>query len=160
MAELNRTLITRAEMNSVINATTGRAAFVLDGTTIELGFTGVMDVTSLAVGLTSGAIELWRAGDRAVLNFVNAVPTASASSWNVLAGLPIGFRSASVVGGEGGTVNAGTASAVRRTNWTKSGNVSIYGVVAGEVINGKIEITALGWPTALIGASSSTVGWV
>lgn len=160
MAAANMTLITRAEITSAASTATGRKALVLDGTTIELGFTGVMDVTSLAVGLASGSIELWRAGDRAVLNFINVVPTASASNWAVFTGLPVGFRSASVVGGEGGVVNAGTSSAVRRTNWTKGGNVSIYSVVAGEAINGTIEITALGWPAALIGASTSTVGWV
>lgn len=153
-------LWTEDDFQIISSTTTGRRALVVGGSTIELGFTGVMDITSLAVGLTSGAIELWRAGDRAVLNFVNAVPTASASSWNVLAGLPIGFRSATVVGGEGGVVNAGTSSTVRRTNWTKSGNFTIYGVVAGEVINGSVDVTALSWPTSLIGSSTSTVGWV
>lgn len=160
MADANKTLITRAEITSIGVTATGRKAIVLDGMTIELGFTGVMDVTSLATGLTSGSIELWRAGDRAVLNFVNVVPAATSANWNLLAALPVGFRSVSVVGGEGGVVNAGTASAVRRTNWTRSGNVSINGVVAGDVINGTIEITALGWPAALIGSSTSTVGWV
>jgi len=160
MAEKNMTMLTRAQVDWITAAATGRKAIIVDGMTIELGFTGVMDVTSVAAGLASGSIELWKAGDRAALNFINAVPTASASNWTVLSGLAIGFRSASVVGGEGGVVNAGTNSSVRRTNWTKSGNVSIYGVVAGEVINGTIEITAPGWPAALIGASTSTVGWV
>ena len=160
MAEANKTLITRADFDSIITPTTGRNALVLDGVTIELGFTGVMNVTSLAAGLASGTIELWRAGDRAVVNFINAVPSASGATWAVLTGLPVGFRTVSAVGGEGGAVNAGAASAVRRTNWTKSGNVNVHGVVAGEAINGTIEITAAGWPTALIGASPSRIGWV
>ena len=143
MAEDNLRVITRAQMTSIGATATGRKALVLEGMTIELGYTGIMDVTSVAVGLASGSIELWRESGRAVLNFINAVPTASASNWTVFTGLPVGFRSASVVGGEGGVVNAGTSSATRRTNWTKSGNVSIYAVVAGEAINGTIDILSL-----------------
>lgn len=159
MAEKNMTMVTRAQVDWITTAATGRKAFVLDGMTIELGFTGVMDVTSLALGLESGKIELWRSADKAVLNFVNAKPAAAAGSWLVFDDLPVGFRTVSVAGGEGGLIGAGSTG-FRRTNWTKNGDVAVVGVLAADVLNGSVEVTAGGWPSALIGAAPAVIGWV
>lgn len=95
MAEKNKTLVTRAEVDSVINAANGRKALVIDGATIELGDTGPRDLSGLFIAGTvqSGRLLSRRIGNVVTLIFDNLKVTAAVSGTNVkIHDLASGFR--------------------------------------------------------------------
>lgn len=99
MADANKTLITRAEVTSIITPATGRRALVIDGATIELGDTGVRDLTGLLIAGTvqSGRLLGRRVGSVVTFIFDALKTTAAVDGTNAKIldlganGLP-GFR--------------------------------------------------------------------
>lgn len=94
MAQASVTLITRAEVTSIADATTGRKALVLDETTIELGDTGPRDLSGIFIAgkVASGRLLVQRDG---------SVVTWSLASFNLAS--PVGsvhdlVQSATLVG--------------------------------------------------------------
>lgn len=87
MAEANMTMISRAEVNSIITPETGRKALVLDGTTIELGDTGLRDLSGLFVpgNVASGRLMVRRVGNM-VTWLLNPITLAGevATVWNLI----------------------------------------------------------------------------
>lgn len=169
MADASLTLLSRADLNTITDTATGRVALAVKNTanattaTIEQGYTGVMNVTSLAAGIVAGTVELWRDRNNVTLNLINVRATAdeTLALFGASNLLPAGFRSSSTVSGHGGTVATTATTYSRRLNWDRNGNVNIYNVTAAETLNGAFTITSASpWPTALIGASTSTIGWV
>lgn len=65
MATPETTLITRAEITSITTPATGRKALVLDGATIELGDTGMRDLSGMFVAgkVASGRLLVQRVGN-------------------------------------------------------------------------------------------------
>lgn len=81
MATPENTLITRAEVTSIISAASGRKALVLDGATIELGDTGWRDLSgSLNALVTSGRVLVRRQAGSVTWNFINIVLASGAST--------------------------------------------------------------------------------
>lgn len=79
MATPENTLITRAEITSA-SSLANRKAFVLDGLTIELGDTGLRDVTAYMnmTWIESGRVLLARVGDMVELSLVDILIKAGA----------------------------------------------------------------------------------
>lgn len=81
MATPGDTLISRAEVTSIINDTSGRKALVIDGATIELGNTGWRDLSgSLNSLVASGRILVRRQGNTITWSFINIVLASGAST--------------------------------------------------------------------------------
>lgn len=81
MATPDKTLITRAEVTSIITPATGRVALVLDGKTIELGDTGWRDLSgSLNTLVSSGRILVRRQKGTITWRFIDVILAAGATT--------------------------------------------------------------------------------
>ena len=80
MATPENTLISRAEVTSVVSATSGRKALVLDGSTLELGDTGWRDLSGSLDPLVTGRVLVRRQAGRVTWNFINIVLASGAST--------------------------------------------------------------------------------
>lgn len=88
MAEANMTMISRAEVTSITTPATGRKALVLDGTTIELGDTGLRDLSGMFVAgkVSSGRLLVKRVGSTITWYFINVQIASNATHpWDILA---------------------------------------------------------------------------
>ena len=87
MAALNMTLITRAELNSVLVPETGRKALVLDGQVLEFGDTGLRDLTGLLKpSATLGGKVLVKRVGHVITWYVSAlqVSASTTSNWPLI----------------------------------------------------------------------------
>ncbi|WP_242085971.1 hypothetical protein [Microbacterium lacticum] len=90
MADANKTLITRAEVTSIIDSATGRKALVIDGQTIELGDTGWRDLSGSLDALVTGRVLTRRKMDTIWWRFINIVLQPGASqAQNLLSGTDV-----------------------------------------------------------------------
>jgi hypothetical protein len=80
MATPGNTLITRADVTSVIDAVSGRKALVLDGQTLELGDTGWRDLSGSLNTLVTGRILVRRQANRVTWRFIAVVLAAGATT--------------------------------------------------------------------------------
>lgn len=145
MAEANKTLITRAEVTSIINAGTKRFALVMDGNTIELGRTGKRDISaSLLPGYTvvAGALVVERIGYEVYLTVDvqviaegnNAIATPMFASLSP-------EKTAWTAADEGGTIGV-----------TTGGTIYIQDAAVGAQVRATVPYTtAAAWPGGLPG---------
>lgn len=156
MAATNMTLITRAEVTSVTTPTTRRKALVLDGDTIELGNTGLRDLSGLftAGSVASGRVLVQRIGNTVTwtlvsLNLAGAVPSVH----NILAntsGRFDGFKPSYTMA----SVLMQSSSILGRLMINGSGSVDIHYGTGGVAYPGEITYqTNAPWPTTLPGVA-------
>jgi len=147
MADANKTLITRAEVTTIINTTTKRCALITDGQTTEVGSTGWRDVSASLqnVGtITAGMLVVIRSGNVVTLK-VSATPAASGNVQITIAGQSLGssFSPDTTLwaDGRGGTLGIST-----------SGVVYINPATAGTKVDATLTfVVDNSWPTALPG---------
>jgi hypothetical protein len=145
MADANKTLITRAEVTSLISTTTKRTALVLDGQTVELGSTGWRDASAYlqSVGtIVAGMLVVIRTGSVVTIK-INVTPSVSGNVQITLTGLGSGFAPDTALfdQGRGGAVGVSTA-----------GHVYINPAVAGTAVSGLLTfVTDNAWPSSLPG---------
>lgn len=155
MADDNRRLITRAELNSTINDATGRAALTFDGKTADLAsFTGIRDITGLLTSgqVTSGRLLIARAGFQVLWIFDNLRLPAGAEglNWQIAAGTALqAFRPFYTT-----TKNylTGSGGRVVRLAVNRDANVYVQFAQANVGISTVLEtFTQASWPTTLPG---------
>ncbi|MEX0158225.1 MULTISPECIES: hypothetical protein [unclassified Microbacterium] len=88
MADANKTLVTRADFTSNVNAAAGRAQLLFDGQASDVAsFTGVRDITGLITPgrIASGRLLMLRDGSDVDWIFANVVlpPEAEGQSWQL-----------------------------------------------------------------------------
>lgn len=156
MADANKTLITRAEVTSIITPATGRRALVLDGATIELGDTGLRDLSGLFEPSTvvSGSVRVWRIGNMVEWQFVNIVLPTSAQGQTIMsnAGQAAGALTP-FLPPTGDAVSTGLlGSDTARARVSSGGVIQIQYGEAGVAWNmSAIFVTNRAWPTTLPG---------
>lgn len=156
MATPENTLITRAEVTSITTEATKRKALVLDGSTLELGNTGIRDLSGLFVtgNVASGRVLLQRIGNVVTwtLESLNLAGTV-VSVWPVLAntgGRFDGFKP---------TYTAAAALMQSEAEFARlmvngSGSVDIHYGAAGVNYTGIITyLSATPWPSTLPGVA-------
>lgn len=153
MATPENTLITRAEVNSITNVDTGRKALVLDGTTIELGNTGLRDISGMfkAGAVSSGRITVRRVGSVVTWHF-NAVQISASAvhPWDILPAsdslLPFAPEKNIYEG------SMATATDTGRILIDAAGGVSIHYGEPSHAYTGVVTFnTSRGWPSTLPG---------
>lgn len=153
MATPENTLISRAEVTSITDATTGRKAFVLDGSTIELGNTGLRDLSGM---FTAGKVT----SGRLLVQRINNTVTWTLVSLN-FAG-PVGdihdFITSTTLAGFMPTYQAATTLLQSNTEQARlitiANGLSIhYGIAAVGYVSSFTYTTTNVWPTTLPGVA-------
>jgi len=157
MAEASNTLITRAQVTSVLTPATGRKALVLDGSTIELGDTGQRDISGLFIAgrVTSGQVVVQRVGNVVtwIFNAVLFPAEVISSGWQILDGTPGTFAAFTPEYGAMTTslIQSSTEYHARAVV-PPSGNVAFHYAESGQAWTGSLSfITSRPWPTSLPG---------
>lgn len=149
MATPENTLISRAEVTSLLTPATGRVRLTLDGATAELGSTGWRDMSAsldpAKVGtISSGMLVVIRSGNIVTIKF-NLTPTASGNVQVTASGMSLGsaFAPDTIlwVDGRGGTVGIST-----------SGVLYVNPAVSGQKVDATLTFVVDNtWPTTLPG---------
>lgn len=153
MADADKTLITRAQITSITTPATNRKALVLDGATIELGDTGIRDVSGLFVAGTvlSGRLLLRRVGNIVQIIFADLKVTAAVSGTNVkIHDLASGFRAPY---SEAEAYNTGAAAPQGRL---ASAGAGVYVQFANSTFTYATVLTYVtsdAWPSSLPGVA-------
>jgi len=156
MAAPENTLITRAEVTSITDATTGRKALVLDGATLELVDTGIRDLSGLftAGNVASGRVLVQRTGRTVTWTLVSLNLAGSvASVWSILANTAGRFDGFKPTYTAAATLMQSEAE-YARIMVNGSGSVDIHYGAAGVNYVGTITYTTTApWPTTLPGVA-------
>lgn len=118
MAEANKTLISRAEVDSVINPTAKWVALVIDGQTVELGNTGWRDLSGTLQNVTApaaGQLVAIRAGNTVTVKVaVTPIGAGQVQISKAANPLPSSFRPAVTLytPGRGGTIGIAAGGTV------------------------------------------------
>lgn len=155
MATPENTLISRAEVTSITAATTGRKALVLDGATLELGDTGIRDLSGMfdASTVASGRLLVQRIGNTVTWTLISLNLAAGVTSiWSLmtnanLAGMmpPGSYSEAAVL------MQSDTESARFIVG---NNNVAIhFGISAVNYVGTLTYLTNKAWPTTLPGVA-------
>lgn len=156
MATPENTLISRAEVTSIITPATGRRALVLDGATIELGDTGQRDLSGAfeAGAVTSGQVIVQRIGNVVEWTF-NAVvlPAGVTSAWTIMKAAAGGYTAfLPEYGVQAATLIDGTSEYLSRVIVPASGDVAFHYAEAVRPWTGIVTfVTSRAWPTSLPG---------
>ena len=155
MAEANMTMISRAEITSITDATTGRKALVLDGTTIELGDTGLRDLSGMFVAgsVESGRVLVQRVGNVVTWTLSSVkVPAGTTTIWKVLESaefsglLPPVLAFAPMMG---------TSTNTSRVVLTPAGKLELHYTINATTYTGVLTFQShQAWPTALPGVAN------
>ena len=155
MAEANMTVITRADVTSITTPATGRKALVLDGTTIELGDTGLRDLSGMFVAgsIESGRILVQRVGNVVTWTLSSVkVPTGVTTIWKVLEStafsglLPPVLAFAPMMG---------TSTNTSRVVLTQSGKLELHYSINATTYTGVLTFQSYqAWPSALPGVAN------
>ena len=145
MADANKTLITRAEVTSIITPASGRFALVMDGQTIELGDTGLRDLSGQMQNVAAPAAGMLVAGrqGRTVIVKVSATPSTSGNITITATGIGTTLAPKTTLwqAGRGGPIGIST-----------NGHIYINPAVAGTKVDATLTfITDAAWPTTLPG---------
>lgn len=156
MATPENTLISRAEVTSITTTATGRKALTLDGGTIELGDTGLRDLSGLftAGKVTSGRVLVQRIGNVVTWQFdLVTLPADAVHPWAII-------TNATALSGVLPTVGTHTVPAITvaggavRLVVEANGTVSIYyGIPATAYLGVLTYVTTKPWPTTLPGVA-------
>jgi hypothetical protein len=157
MATPGNTLITRADVTSIIDATTGRKALVLDGVTLELGDTGIRDLSGMftAGQVSAGRVLVQRTGNVVTWQFINVtLPSNAVHPWAIIS-------NATALAGVLPEVGTFTTPAITVTGASvrlvveSNGVVSIYyGKPATAYLGVLTYVTTKAWPTTLPGVAN------
>lgn len=163
MATPENTLITRAEITSTATPATLRRLFTIDGEAVDIGDTGLRDITATmnAAGITSGRLLLGRVGDLVMLFIVDLVVAAGAPSSLVVQNQSranqTGFYPKYGVTGRGvatsgtGTVSGGAGADLYVNNQL---GIVLHGVTPGVTYQGAVAWrTDAAWPNVLPGVA-------
>lgn len=154
MADANKTLITRAEVTSIITPASKRRALVIDGVTIELGDTGPRDVSGGLINTVSGRLLVQRTAQLVTFSWVKVkipenlagegVTILPSTHPNMSPFRP--FYAASV------PHLAGSNGQMGRLVVSSSGSVQIQFAQPDVEYSGVVTFTnSAGWPSALPG---------
>lgn len=158
MADANKTLITRAEVTSVITPTVGRTALVLDGATREIGDTGLRDLSGLFEpgSVTSGQVKVRRIGYVIEWQFINIVLPTSAQGQTIMsnAGVAAGALTAFLPAAGDRLAVGLIGSDTARARVSVAGTIQIQYGEAAVVWNATVTFLAeRAWPTSLPGVA-------
>jgi hypothetical protein len=154
MADANKTLITRAEVTSIITPASKRRALVIDGVTIELGDTGPRDLSGMITNVVSGRLLVQRVGQATTYSVVNiqtpesmagqAVTILPGSALNMSPFRPFYTVNAAHLAGSNGQMARLVVAA--------SGAVQIHYAQPGVSYSGALTfVNSAGWPATLPG---------
>lgn len=158
MADANKTLITRAEVTSILTPATGRKALVIDGATIELGNTGIRDLSGI---FDAGKVSAGKATVQRIGNTVTwmlepvTLPAGATHPWVIISntgGRLNGFLP-TVLQARSTLITTGLAPV--RFVVGANGNVEIhYGVASSSYAGTLTFVTEAAWPTTLPGVAN------
>jgi hypothetical protein len=160
MATADLTLLSRNDLDFIVDKTTGRIAWVVkasDGThaTVERGYTGIRDITGLMTGITAGKVTVARDGATVTFRFDDVKATAAQQVFTAAA--PANM---SVFYPEVGTLAAPLIRAntlAEKLAITSGGVVKLYNSSTTDGYSGIISFTTnKAWPTTLPGAADGT----
>lgn len=156
MATPENTLITRAEVTSAATAATGRKTFTLDGSTFELGDTGLRDLSgTFAAGkVASGRVLVRRERNTVTWFFVGVTLAAGATTAEtILANSDASLTPFAPPYTTNATVMS-SATAQARLMANASGSIAVHYGAAGFAYSGSITyLTNKAWPTTLPGVA-------
>lgn len=155
MATPENTLITRAEVTSITDATTGRKALVLDGSTLELGKTGLRDLSGMFVAgsVLAGKIRVQRVANTITWYFSAVQIAANATHpWPVIAASPTMAAFAPEINTYEAVMSNATDTG--RIYLAGNGEVSIHYGEPSQTYTAVVTFnTARAWPTTLPGVA-------
>lgn len=144
MAEANLTVITRAQVTSIVTPATKRFALVMDGQTVELGSTGSRDVSGLLAKVESVAAGMLVTIRDGMSVSIKMKVTPSSSGNVTVAQLPTSFAPDT-------TVYAASRQG-RQIAIDTNGKVYASAAVSGQQEDGILTfVSSRGWPGALPG---------
>lgn len=160
MAAPELTLITRNDLDTIIDTETGRIALLVRspaGTrgTIETGFTGVRDVTALMTGVTAGTITVARSGHTVTFTFEDVKVSAASNTLTnpAPANMPMFYPNAGVIATAMSQVN----TLAVRVAITSTGILKMYNGSTTDIHNGVLTFTTTNaWGTTLPGVARGT----
>lgn len=160
MADSTLTLLTRNDVDFIVDKTTGRIAWVVkasDGThaTVERGYTGVRDITGLLTGVTSGTVTASRDGSTVTITFQDLKVAAASQTLAATtpADMSMFYPATGVIGAP--TSAANTISI--RAAMTSGGILKLYNTSTTDLHNGVLTFhTTRAWGTALPGVAQGT----
>lgn len=155
MATPDMTLITRAEVTSITTAATGRKAFTLDGATIELGDTGLRDLSGMFVAgkVASGRALVRRAGNTVTWFFAGVNLAAGTTNNETIINIDSNVAQFAPKYTAGSTVLAG-GTEIARVVANASGSVSVLDGLPGYSYTGSLTyLTDKTWPATLPGVA-------
>ncbi len=139
MASAALTLISRAELTSINEPEYGRRALVIDGMTIELGDTGLRDLTGLLQNVKSGKLYFRRIGYEAQFWADNIVKEVAGNTSIVPGTASLATAATSVT-----TWEAVGGTGLARLGISSAGNVVLNGE-PGTYSGGLKVLTAAAW---------------
>lgn len=160
MADSSLTLLTRNDLDFIVDKTTGRIAWVVkasDGThaTVDRGYTGVRDITSLCAGITAGMVTVAR--DGSTVNFTFQDVKVSAAQQILFGSTPADMT---MFMPGAGTIAAPLAQANTlsvRVALTSTGVLKIYNSSTTDGHSGVLSFTTTkAWGVALPGVAQGT----
>ncbi|MGK3947435.1 hypothetical protein [Microbacterium sp. K2] len=157
MADANKTLVTRADFTSNVNAAAGRAQLLFDGQASDAAsFTGVRDITGLITPgrIASGRLLMMREGSDVDWIFDKIVlpPEAAGLSWQLFSRTDLApFRPFYTTTHD---YRINTGGNIVRLSVNDSVAVFVQFAVAGLPISTVLQSkTRAGWPAALPGVA-------
>lgn len=160
MADADKTLITRAEFDSNINADVGRNQLTFDGVpTDAASFTGIRDITgSLEAGkVTSGRLLISRKDGLVTLIFSNIVLPAAAEGTSHRIAIGADLQSFRPFYTATHDYRINTGGDIVRLAVTSAASVFVQFAKAGLPINTTMLLfTQAGWPNPLPGVADGT----
>lgn len=160
MATSDMTLLTRNDLDFIVDKTTGRIAWVVkaaDGThaTVERGFTGVRDITGLLTGITAGTVTCSRDANTVSITFQDVKVSAAQMVLAGSAPANMGMFYPALGTISGPTAQANSLSA--RVAITSSGILKLYNSSTTDGHNGTLTFTTTNpWGATLPGVAQGT----
>ena len=160
MATSDMTLLTRNDLDFIVDKTTGRIAWVVkasDGThaTVERGYTGVRDVTGLMTGITSGTVTCARDGSTVTYTFEDV--KLAAASQTIAATTPANMAMFYPTTGVIATAVSQLNTSAVRAAITSGGILKFYNTSTTDVHNGTLTFTSNNvWGTTMPGVARGT----
>lgn len=160
MADSTLTLISRNDLDFIVDKTTGRIAWVVkaaDGThaTVDRGYTGVRDITGILTGIISGTVTVAR--DGSTVSYVFQDLKLAAASQTLAATTPTDMSMFFPATGTAGTSAAQANNLSARITITAGGILKIYNTSLTDLHNGVLTFTTTRtWGTNLPGVAQGT----
>jgi len=154
------TLLTRNDLDFIVDKTTGRIAWVVkasDGThaTVERGYTGARDITGLLTGITAGTVTVARDGSTVTYRFDDV--KCSAAQQVLAAATPANMTAFYPERGTLAVPMIRANTLAEKVAITSTGVLKLYNTSTTDGYSGVISFTTnKAWPSALPGAADGT----